>query len=194
MKNKLEILGLVAGFIFIICFTIVNIIYEIYLQRVMVVETTGVVTRTIIGRLTDTAFAVHYVNGEWHEGRLRNNWTVNMMAGQQIRIYYDSANPSQMRTDNSTFLVLTMFAAVLGALFFGVCNMKARLIEASYLNDEAIFLERLENLPQKEAEAEIALALDKIECERNAESIFKEPYFLFLGTIVVLFLLSVLFD
>jgi len=90
--------------IFGIGFVIMLLADEISLRQSLTEANTGSVESVIHGghRRTRNLLISHYVNGDRHTGRLsgiaRGGWFIR--AGAQIEIFYDPANPSQIRTND----------------------------------------------------------------------------------------------
>ena len=86
---------------------------EISARRNMVKETTGVITRFAEHSFISTRvrrysmYVAYAVNDEQYENKVRNVFVPPFLSkGQQIRIYYDPANPSRIRSDTSIFWLL----------------------------------------------------------------------------------------
>ena len=89
-------------------FFIFGYIYMENLTQGMTNESTGVVTQVIRGR-GGSVTVEHYVNNNRYVGRLGNFLHERLREGMQIRIYYDPADPRQLRSDNSAVFVFLCF-------------------------------------------------------------------------------------
>ena len=81
--------------IFTVCFAIISLTHEIFLRQRLTEESRGIVTHN------NSAYVAHRVNGELYIGRLRGSARAGFMGvrrGMPLRIYYNPANPRQIRT------------------------------------------------------------------------------------------------
>jgi len=102
----------------IMCFSVAFFVFlifeEIYPRRSMVKETTG--TITMLASVHRFTYIAYTVNDKRYEQCLNNRFTpLFLKEGQQIRIYYDPADPSKIRSDTSIFLFLFV-----GAFYTGI--------------------------------------------------------------------------
>ena len=88
--------------IFVVGFTVVILANEIFLRLRLTEANTGVVTyRSLSARDEGRVYVTHYVNDERYTGRLRGiaRGGSDARRGAQIRIFYNRADPRQIRTN-----------------------------------------------------------------------------------------------
>ena len=95
-KGAVDSIYLRIGFcIFTLCLVIITLAHEIFLRQRLTEESRGIVTHN------NRAYVAHRVNGELYIGRLRGLGRASPMStlsGMPLRIYYNPANPRQIRT------------------------------------------------------------------------------------------------
>ena len=106
--------------LFVVCLAIIILANEIFLRLTLTEANTGTVVYasvSVSGNESLNVHVAHYVNGERYSGRLRGiargSW--DDRRGTQVRIFYNPADPRQIRTN--VMLAKHLFYVIMFVLF-----------------------------------------------------------------------------